>query len=539
MNNFYRILIFCVLTHMSALYAGAQNDTIMETGETILSEEYRSVYSPSALRFGDRRIVSRVTLPDSVDVVRHQKKNFWRAGAETIGFNIGLWAFDRYVLKGHYAYISWNTIKENFRHGFEWDDDHLHTNMFDHPYNGSLFFNAGRSNGFNFWQSELFAIGGSAMWEMFMECEYPSTNDIIATPIGGAAIGEVLYRTSDMITDDRATGGERFGREFAAFLVNPMRGLTRIVTGDAWKKRTTSGRRFGIPPISVDVSLGGRCLLPLNNGGGTKVGAVAEVNIEYGDRYAENAKAPYDWFTFFLGLQAVKTQPLLSRVEIVGRLLSKEVLDKKNLNMSVGMYQHFDFFDSDTIKRVDSPNKLSPCVVPYKFGTPASLGAGTMAQYKPANGFVMNGFVHANAVILGGVLTDFYRDYHRNYNWGSGFSIKAGLNCSLFNDRLLLDIKEQFYKLYTWQGYDPYYDWSLTPDGAPVNIQGDRSNSGFNHFQVRVGYRLLERLYLSGQINLYTRTTNYDFSVYNGSYTYFPRIESKQMNLQLMLTYKI
>lgn len=121
-----------------------------------------------------RHIVSTPVLPDSADVRMHEHKAFWRAGAETVGFNIGLWAFDRYVLKGHYAYISWNTIKENFRHGFEWDDDHLHTNMFDHPYNGSIFFNAGRSNGFNFWQSELFAIGGSAMWEMFMECEYPS-----------------------------------------------------------------------------------------------------------------------------------------------------------------------------------------------------------------------------------------------------------------------------------------------------------------------------------------------------------------------------
>lgn len=30
------------------------------------------------------------------------------------------------------------------------------------------------------------------MWELFMECEYPSTNDIIATPIGGAALGEVF-----------------------------------------------------------------------------------------------------------------------------------------------------------------------------------------------------------------------------------------------------------------------------------------------------------------------------------------------------------
>ena len=139
--------------------------------------------------------------------------------------NISLWAFDRYVLKGHYAYISWESIKENFKHGFEWDNDHLNTNMFAHPYNGSLFFNAGRSNGFNFWQSELFAIGGSAMWELFMECEYPSTNDIIATPIGGAALGEVFYRTSDRILDDRTTGGERFGRELASFLISPMKGV--------------------------------------------------------------------------------------------------------------------------------------------------------------------------------------------------------------------------------------------------------------------------------------------------------------------------
>ena len=115
-----------------------------------------------------RHTVSPPVLPDSTDICIHERKAFWRAGAETVGFNIGLWAFDRYVLKGHYAYISWNTIKENFRHGFEWDDDHLHTNMFDHPYNGSIFFNAGRSNGFNFWQSELFAIGGSAMGEMLM-----------------------------------------------------------------------------------------------------------------------------------------------------------------------------------------------------------------------------------------------------------------------------------------------------------------------------------------------------------------------------------
>ena len=129
-----------------------------------------------------RHIVSTPVVPDSADEAFQAKRHFWRAGAEVFGMNMGLWAFDRYALQGHYAYISWNTIKENFKHGFEWDDDHLNTNMFAHPYNGSLFYNAGRSNGFNFWQSELFAIGGSAMWELFMECEYPVAGPRRASP---------------------------------------------------------------------------------------------------------------------------------------------------------------------------------------------------------------------------------------------------------------------------------------------------------------------------------------------------------------------
>ena len=164
--------------------------------------------------------------------------------------NIGLWAFDRYIQKGEFTYISWETIKYNFKHGFEWDNDHLSTNMFAHPYNGSLFYNAGRSNGYNYWQSSIFARG-SAIWEMFMEKEYPSTNDIIATPIGGTEIGEVLYRTSNLIIDDRSTGAERFGRELAGFIISPMRGFTGIVTGKAWQHRPTSGKRFRVPPCKA------------------------------------------------------------------------------------------------------------------------------------------------------------------------------------------------------------------------------------------------------------------------------------------------
>lgn len=496
--------------------------------------EYEQINEPY------RHIVATPVLPDSADVRLHERKAFWRAGAETVGFNIGLWAFDRYVLKGHYAYISWNTIKENFKHGFEWDDDHLHTNMFDHPYNGSIFFNAGRSNGFNFWQSELFAIGGSAVWEMFMEKEYPSTNDIIATPIGGAALGEVLYRTSDLILDDRSSGGERFGRELAAFLVDPMKGINRIVTGAAWKKRATSGRRFGIPPISVELSLGGRYLSLIENDEGSRAGAVAEINIEYGDRFAESTKAPYDYFSFLMELQGIKSQPLLSRVEIIGRLLSKEILEKKDMDLNVGLYQHFDFFDSDTI-RPERNAAYFPCSVPYKMGSPASIGGGAMFRYAPTKLMSFDGYIHLNGVILAGVLTDFYRDYHRNYNWGSGFSVKAGLNWALSDDRISVRIANQFYKIYTWSGYDANYDWSLTPEGKPVDVQGDASHSSFNHLEASVNYRLWKRLFLTGGIDFYSRRTEYtDMSIrMDNTIISSPIIRSKQLGFHLMLTYKL
>ncbi|MDE5869477.1 MAG: DUF3943 domain-containing protein [Muribaculaceae bacterium] len=490
-----------------------------------------------------RHIVAPTVVPDSADVAYHEKKNFWRAGAEVFGLNMGVWAFDRYVTKGHYAYISWHTIKENFKHGFEWDNDHLKTNMFFHPYNGALYYNAGRANGYNFWQSELFAIGGSAMWEMFMECEYPSTNDIIATPIGGAALGEVFYRASDLVLNDRASGGERFGREFAALIIDPMRGLNRIVTGQAWKKRATSGRRFGTPPISVEASIGARMLTMIDNKG-FRFGPVAEFNIEYGDRFEETTKIPYDYFSFLVELQAIKTQPLLSRIEIMGRLMSKEIIEKKNLNLNFGLYQHFDFFDSDTI-RSEMKNEIIPETVPYKLGTPASIGGGAMMRYVPNKKMSFDGFAYLNLVVLAGISTDFYRDYHRNYSWGSGISLKGGLNWATADDKFSVKIANQFYWLCTKNNFDSDHIWMLKPDGIAVELLGgDNGITTFNHLEANVNYKLIKNLYLTGGLDFYTRNTKYkDLAVKIKQpglicEVYYYVMTSRQLGAHLMITYK-
>ena len=490
-----------------------------------------------------RKYVARPCPPDSLDLLRLEKKHFWRAAAETAGFNIGLWAFDRYVQKGHYAYISWETIKENFRHGFEWDNDHLGTNMFAHPYNGSIFYNAGRSNGYNFWQSELFAIAGSAMWEMCMEREYPSTNDIIATPIGGAAIGEVLYRTSDIILDDRSTGEERFGRELAAFIVDPMRGFNRIITGQAWKHRATTGRGFGTPPVTVAFSLGPRMLMFHNDDDMAKTGVSASIYIEDGDRFSHHTHRPYDYFSFLMDLDVMKTQPLLSRVEIMGRLMSRSLIDTEKTDMTLGLYQHFDYFDSDTISQ-NEPTFLMPCQVPYKFGTPASIGGGLILQHTECNQWRIDAYAHANAVILGGILSDFYRYYHRNYNWGSGFSLKGGVNFHMPRHRFSIGTDARFYRLYTWNGYLDQGNFTGA-DGRPLNIQGDRSNGSFLNLNFHAHYRIFTRLYGTFSLDWYRRYSHYpDIFLENTTDSgvggvFGPIITSDQVGIKLMLTYHL
>ncbi|MDE7347902.1 MAG: DUF3943 domain-containing protein [Muribaculaceae bacterium] len=554
-KRFLSVITFFAIAFAVATPAFSQNknkyDTFLDSLKTnITRQAYGNKWKRGDYRHRVpyRHIISTPIVPDSSDMAYHEKKNFWRAGAEVFGLNMGLWAFDRYALKGHYAFISWETIKENFKHGFEWDNDHLNTNMFAHPYNGSMFYNAGRSNGFNYWQSELFAIGGSAMWEMFMEREYPSTNDIIATPVGGAALGEVFYRASDLVLNDRASGGERIGREVAAFILDPMRGITRIVTGQAWKKRATTGRRFGLPPISIEASLGARYLTMIDNEG-WKIGPAAEINIEYGDRFEHSTKIPYDYFSLNLEIQALSTQPLLGRIEIMGRLLSKELIDKDKLNFNIGLYQHFDFFDSDTIRSEYTDKYLIeyfPETVPYKLGVPASIGGGAMFRFIPNSHMSLDGFLHMNAVPLAGVLTDFYREYHRNYSWGMGYSAKIGINWALSNDKVSIKVADQFYKIITKNNFDSKFVWLSSPGLEIDIIGGDHGITTFNHLEGSVNYKIHKNLFLTGGIDFYLRKTRYedmqiDYKIpyaSGGTTTYYPSVLSKQLGAHVMASYK-
>lgn len=462
------------------------------------------------------------TVPaDSADIAHYGKKKFWQASAEVVGFNLGLWAFDRYVQHGDFAYISWNSIKENFRHGLIWDNDKLGTNMFLHPYTGNLYFNSARSSGFNFWQSSLFAIAGSAMWEFFMECEYPSTNDIIATPIGGTAIGEVTYRMSDLLLDDRSRGWHRFGREAGVFIIDPMRSLTRIINGDAWRPRLTTGRQFGTPSIGVEVRLGAKAMQFHHDGQrDNKVGSSLGVNVEYGDRFEVHSKSPYDYFRMHAILNLMGTQPVLSELQITGRLLARELLDtKKKQDLSLGIYQNFDYFDSDTIADKNGQ-------APFKLGVPACLGIGSLYRNAELPGFTFDAYAHFNGVFLAGILSDYYALDERNYNWAMGFSAKLGAAAVWGMGKLSLLVSSSVYRLYTFKGYESDLR-SANP--RTLNAMGDNSAATFSLTRLGLQWRIWRRLYMEATANYYYRYTHYRD---------YPSVSSSTWEQTLGLLYK-
>lgn len=471
-------------------------------------------------QFAIRHQVSTPKIADSLDIAYYSKKNGWLAASKVIGLNMGIWAFDRYIQKADFAYINIHTIRKNLKNGFVWDNDQMGTNMFLHPYHGSLYYNSARSNGFNFWESGLFALGGSAMWELFLENEYPSINDITATPVGGLALGEVLYRTSDLVLDDRQTGSHRFGRELAGFVIAPTRGLSRIISGDAWKRRPTSGRQFGVPDVSVEISAGVRALEfkePIIDKG---MGGAIDVNIGYGDRFSSESEKPYDYFTFKSNLNIHGSQPLLSQLNILGRLYVTDIIDSEKDFLSLGFYQHFDYYDSDTISKASGK-------IPYKFCTPASFGAGFMYQSKRTKKFTFDAYLHYNLVLLGGTLSDHYVVDMRNYNLASGFSTKAGFNTA-YKDKFSISGVYEVYRMFTWKGYPQDIDWN-TIDVHEFNYQGDRSQAILHAISLRADLKLQDQLYLTAIGYNYMRDTNY---------RYFDNVFSNTSEGRLMLTYK-
>ncbi len=299
----------------------------------------------------DKTAVSPARNPSSLPASpRPDKPRPCLAAAEVVGINLGIWAILHYVTDAHYAYLSWETMRDNFRDSFEWDQSRYFVNFYHHPYHGYLYFNAGRANGLGYWGSALATLGGSLMWEMVLETYRPSINDLVTTTNGGCVYGEIGYRFSAMVRKSDARGLERIWRETVGAVLDPIGGLNRLFNGRRDDASGASGRTSEGAFLGGDVTLAWPVLWRSGSFSQDETVPVVAFTLNYGDPAGTNwGGKPFDIFVVQGRLRCGPDRPHLS-LSVGGALLGKPLPGRGGSSHFLGIQQYYEYYGFDTLR---------------------------------------------------------------------------------------------------------------------------------------------------------------------------------------------
>ena len=423
------LLVFCII-------CGFQNSIAQQT--------------PDSLKINDDIVLFPDSIKKTYDTIDKRPRNFYGdllnddpkynrrysiglVLSRVTSSNVFGWAYSRYIAKEDWARISIQSWKNNFKKGWEWDNDGFGTNFIIHPRAGSDYFNVARSNGYSFWGSYPFAFFGSAQWEWFGENTRPSKNDLLTTPISGAFLGEVLYRISSNILDDRKRGGSRMWREAVAGVINPTRALNRLTQGKLWKE--TPFDVYQKEPLNITLSVGAHRVNVNNKFGTGSTNAILNLQLDYGDPFEVRSRKPFDVFRLRLEGRYGDDKRIIDNVLGYGLLFGKNII-KANNGMLVGVFQHFDYWS----------NKV------FEMGT-LGFGAGIISKIKIRRHSNLYSGLHAAAVPLAGSVTRFGVDTSefRDYPFGGGWQarIEERLNIGKW---LSLGFNGYYYWIHNYEG---------------------------------------------------------------------------------------
>ena len=405
------------------------------------------IYAASSAQTGDSLLLSRI---DSIaperalnthgdllhdDTAYNKKAPLWLTGLRGLSVNVFNWALNRYYFDVEWTSSGWKDWKYNFRKGPEWDKDGFGTNFIGHPHTGSYYYNVARSNGYSYWQSVPFTAASSLVWEYLGENERPSYNDLIMTTAAGTNLGEVFYRVTSNILDDRSRGAGRIWREAVTFFINPTRSINRATSGKMF--RVTDREVYQKAPMSLVLSTGAHRANISGEGGnmfGTgKTYAIANLRMDYGDLFEPVKKKPFDFFRFRLEMRTGVGQKKISIVESYGLLTGKAIRKDR---LYGGLFQHFDYWRNNQ----------------FEVGA-AGYGAGLVANTEIGEVSKLHSVYHVAAVPLAGypVVPNFDTNPFRGHNLSGGLQAKVEQHFD-FLGRANIGFTSYFYWLHVYAG---------------------------------------------------------------------------------------
>lgn len=396
----------------------------------------------------------------------------WKPAAEVIGVNLLFMGYNRFVANADYAYVNPSTWKKNLTSEPEWDTDEFGINFIGHPYQGTLYFNAARSQGYTYWQSLPFAIGGSVLWEYFGENTLPSYNDMIYTPLNGAALGEILHRLSSKVLDDQTRGNERAVREIVAGLINPVRGVNRLIQGKTFE--VTDKQDYEDEPLNITILAGVHRLNEEKNEvfGKGRNKAMLSLQLDYGRPFESMERKPFDFFRLRTEFSNDTIGSRINNVTGYGILAGRN-FKVRNLDMLVGAFQYYDYWNTRN----------------FELGA-LGFGGGLFTKLEIGNRVNLYTNGHLGVIPLAGNSTRSAQDSFglRNYVYAHGLQGKIESTLAL-SDHVTASFVYYHFWLKTFEGLDgSNYIGVLRPRVTVRLIK--KLSVGYEHF----GYTTHRRL---------------------------------------------
>jgi len=360
--------------------------------------------------------VLALLLPGSLvaqrDTVPAPRPRVVMALAQTLALNTLVNRLDVWARDKEWARVSTRTWAHNIRHGWAWDEDAFETNVFAHPYHGSLYFNAARANGVDFFTSIPITLFGAWTWEYFGETERPSLNDFLLTGLGGVTLGEMFHRGATTIRDNTDVGFKRAMRELVAVPVDPMGSLNRLFRG-GWSRVGPNPAAHDPDAYVLRFGAGARFARDFMNDSVASVGAI-QLDVLYGDAFAGRYEMPFDVFSLRV---LVSTYTGLTTFQASGQLYGRNLNDSTaRIRHTLAVNQRYDF-------------QRNPA---QKFGG-QSLEVGINSRWRfgdrDRGAFALRTALFLDGIILGAIDAPGAGMGQRDYDFGSGGGIRweAGL----------------------------------------------------------------------------------------------------------------
>lgn len=338
--------------------------------------------------------------------------------AQTAVINVFVNRVDAWVFRQDWARTGTRAWSRNLRLGWEWDEDAFPTNMFAHPYHGALYFNAGRSNGLDYFRSVPIAFFGSWSWENFGETYRPSFNDWFMTSFGGITLGEVFHRVGASIRDNRSSGRSRTLRELAALPVDPIGGFNRLLRGQ-WKAIGPNPAEHNPGDYVLRVGAGLRFAEGLvTDSGLARMGAVM-VDLLYGDAFGTEYKDPFDVFGVRLILSS---NGGFNMLRASGRLYSTDLnRASARIRHVLTVNQRYDYYKN-----------------PAQSAGGQSLELGVNSRWRiGSKGYGLRTAVFVDGVVLGAVDAPNTGLGERTYDFGPGIGTRTEIALERHGARFL------------------------------------------------------------------------------------------------------